>query len=358
MTPRELQRIFQKGECLSLDTMRLYAGGKLSAKSMHEVEKHLLECGLCAAAIDGFTTRRSKNIEKVSSNVHRRLAVYMNTPPRIPFMKRFGLAISAAVVLLVTGGGILLWVLASSSEPRPAAPHDTTQQQKQHSSEPAPAIPAPQAVLEEPPTATITETQAAVTASNSLAETAGKSESAKESGLPVALTPPPAEPPAIKTTTEPVATPQPTPANTRTPGPNTSPVRIKQVTLYSKTTHVEGSGRSESGSGGQLGPSKPRSVGFELDEMPHFPGGDTELKNYFLTNLKPVIANREQLKRLSTGLSFVVNAKTGEVSLPELSFSISPEVDAEIMRVVKAMPRWTPGSKRGLIDVRLGITFE
>lgn len=357
MTPRELQRIFQKGECLSLDTMRLYAGGKLSAKSMHEVEKHLLECGLCAAAIDGFTTRRSKNIEKVSSNVHRRLAVYMNTPPRIPFMKRFGLAISAAVVLLVTGGGILWWMLASSAQPQPAAPHDTTQQKKQHTSEPAAEIPATQTTLEEP-RPSIVENPTTVSVNNTVAEITPQPSAAKEAGQPAATPPPVAEPPVTKTTGEPVVAPQPAPSNTRTPGPNTSPVRVKQVTLYSKTTHIEGSGRSESGSGGQLGPSKPRSGGFELDEMPHFPGGDAELKNYFLTNLKPVIANREQLKRLSTGLSFVVNAKTGEVSLAELSFSISPEVDAEIMRVVKAMPRWTPGSKRGLIDVRLGITFE
>ncbi|MCA6362184.1 MAG: zf-HC2 domain-containing protein [Bacteroidetes bacterium] len=336
--------------------MRLYADGKLSAKSMHEVEKHMLECGLCSAAMDGFTTRRSKNIEKVSSNVHRRLAVYMNTPPPIPFMKRFGLAISAAVVLLVTGGGIIWWMLSSSAQPRPAAPHDTTQQQP-HGSEPAPAVPAPQAVLEEPRYTAVAESRPAAEVKNPPAETAIKSPPAKETTLP-ASTPPVAEPAAAKTTTEPVAAPQPAPASTRTPGPNTSPVRVKHVTLYSKTTHVDGSGRSEGGSGGQLGPSKPRSGGFELDEMPHFPGGDAELKNYFLTNLKPIITNREQLKRLSTGLSFVVNAKTGEVSLAELSFSISPEVDAEIMRVVKAMPRWTPGSKRGLIDVRLGITFE
>jgi hypothetical protein len=354
MTPRELQRIFQKGECLSLDTMRLYADGKLSAKSMHEVEKHMLECGLCAAAMDGFTTRRSKNIEKVSSNVHRRLAVYMNTPPRIPFMKRFGMAISAAVVLLVTGGGIIWWMLASPAQPQPSAPYDTTQQQKPRSNDPASAIPAPQAVLEEPRPA-IAQTTASVSITVPVAESAPTPLAAKAPATTATSAP---EPPAPKNTGEPTSTLLPTPSNTRTAAPNTSPVRVKQVSLYSKTTHVEGSGRSENSQSGQLGPSKPRNGGFELDEMPHFPGGDAELKNYFLTNLSPVITSREQLKRLSTGLSFVVNAKTGEVSLAELSFSISPEVDAEIMRVVKAMPRWIPGSKRGLIDVRLGITFE
>ncbi|MCU0434975.1 MAG: hypothetical protein MUC87_16075 [Bacteroidia bacterium] len=339
--------------------MRLYADGKLSAKSMHEVEKHLLECGLCAAAMDGFTTRRSKNIEKVSSRVHRRLAVYMNTPPPVPFMKRFGLAITTGVALLVAGGGILWWQLATNSPQQPAAPHDTTQQKEQHTSEPA-AIAANEQVAQENPQPGLPENEPVVTVAYQT--TTPAPEPVVQTQTTPAPTPPaPAnEPPATKTAGEPVTTPPPanTGANTRAPGANSLPVRVKHVNIYSKTTHIESSGRNESSPGGQLGPSKPRSGGFELGEMPQYPGGDAELKNYFMTNLKPVITNREQLKRLSTGLSFVVNAKTGEISSPELSVSISPEIDAEIMRVVKAMPRWSPGAKRGLIDVRIGIVFE
>jgi hypothetical protein len=92
--------------------------------------------------------------------------------------------------------------------------------------------------------------------------------------------------------------------------------------------------------------------------MPQFPGGDNALCNYFMRGIRTQNLSREQINRLSTGLSFVVNAKTGEVSDAQLSFSVSPEADAEILRLVKEMPRWIPGSKRGEIDVRLGITFE
>src|ERR1041384_7094841 len=103
MTAKELKRIFQKGECLTLDVMRLYNEKKLNKKSMHEVEKHLLECGLCAAAVDGLNPKRINEVNKLAEHIQRRLAVYMNTPPRVPFFRRFGFAIISALLLL--GGG-------------------------------------------------------------------------------------------------------------------------------------------------------------------------------------------------------------------------------------------------------------
>lgn len=359
MTPRELQRIFQKGECLSLDTMRLYQQGKLSAKSVHEVEKHLLACNLCTAAVDGLNPRRSKDIEKVSGRVQRRLAVYMNTPPRVSFLKRFGLALTAGVVLLVLGGGGVWWwmsherqpntapqrndtaqhtppTIPGQSETEAATPSVSTQQRPEQPAELISIAPGPTSEVAEP-------------VKYSLPTTSGeRSASPPEQTSPVSA----AEPKFIP------EQPGAAPASTRLPA--NTPLRVKSVTCYGKTTHVEpGSNRNSGGSSGQLGSARERKTdGFLLEEMPQFPGGDEALRNYFLTHLKPVAANRDVLKRLATGLSFVVNAKTGEVSAPELSFSISPEVDAEILRVVREMPRWVAGSKRGEIDVRIGITFE
>jgi len=84
MNPKELKQIFQRGKCLSLESMRLYNEGKLHSKTTHEVEKHLLECSLCASAIDGLSARRITDVTNVSSNINKRLAVYMNTPPTTP----------------------------------------------------------------------------------------------------------------------------------------------------------------------------------------------------------------------------------------------------------------------------------
>ena len=114
MTAKELKRIFQKGECLSLDTMRLYNEGKLNKKSMHELEKHLLECALCSGAVDGLNQRRLTEVNKLTDHIQRRLAVYMNTPPKIPFFRRFATLLIAGFILLV--GSCSWWFFASNKK--------------------------------------------------------------------------------------------------------------------------------------------------------------------------------------------------------------------------------------------------
>jgi hypothetical protein len=111
MTANELKRIFQKGECLSLDTMKLYAEGKLEKKSAHVVEEHLLECGLCAGAMEGLNSRRIAEVTKLSTHIQKRLSVYLNNPPKIPFFRRYGFTIIAGFLLL--GGGSTAVYLAT-----------------------------------------------------------------------------------------------------------------------------------------------------------------------------------------------------------------------------------------------------
>src|ERR1044072_4391127 len=123
MNPKELNRIFQRGNCLSLDTMRMYNEGKLPSKSAHAVEEHLLECSLCASAIDGLNARRISDVSKVSSNINKRLAVYMNTPPQTPILSRFGVAM--IVSSLVVAAGITIWLLSSSNNNPQKALADT-----------------------------------------------------------------------------------------------------------------------------------------------------------------------------------------------------------------------------------------
>jgi hypothetical protein len=118
MTSRELKRIFQKGECLSLDTIRSYQQGKLSAKSMHEVETHLLACSLCATASESYSLRHAREINKVVLGVERRLAIYMNTPPRTSFFKRFGMALTGSVVLIGILAAALWFILGSRKTPQ------------------------------------------------------------------------------------------------------------------------------------------------------------------------------------------------------------------------------------------------
>lgn len=82
------------------------------------------------------------------------------------------------------------------------------------------------------------------------------------------------------------------------------------------------------------------------EKMPQFPGGDVALMNYVRDNLK---YPEEAMKSGVQGhvvVKFVVSAD-GSVASPEVIRSVSPELDAEAVRVVESLPRWTPGTVDG-----------
>lgn len=354
MNPKELNRIFQRGKCLSLETMRLYNEGTLPSKSTHEVEKHLLECSLCASAIEGLNARRITDVTKVSSNIHKRLAVYMNTPPSTPILSRFGVAMIVSSVVIAIG--VTVWIFMGESvetkkeladtgavtryQP-PADPHNSSHTIPVNSEERS------------------QENGAVSVPGNVQNEYAGQSEpEIKVENLPA--TQPGNEKslvvdPEVK---EQQPGPPDPPENTRVASEDQF-LRIKSVIVYPPTTHTDKKPKGNGGGGnGQLDRSQNSKGDFELDEMPTYPGGNEALKNYILANFKPQKEDKQNLKRKTTGVMFQVNAKTGEVSGASLSFPISPLTDAELLRVVNAMPYWNPGKKRGTVDVMVGITFE
>jgi len=83
-----------------------------------------------------------------------------------------------------------------------------------------------------------------------------------------------------------------------------------------------------------------------IDEMPSFPGGNTALMNFLCQNVHyPVDA---QIKRIqgSVLVSFIVE-EDGSLSNIEISKSVAPILDAEAIRVIKAMPKWNPAKQKG-----------
>lgn len=360
MTAKELKRIFQKGECLSLDTMRLYIDGKLNKKSMHEVEKHLIECGLCTAAMDGLTPRRMAEINKLSSHIERRLAVYMNTPPSVPFFRRYAGSIAAGILLI--GAGFTWWYFAHDSSKEKNHLNDTAAVSGNTLNVSQPEI-KPELVTNtqqqtdpansNPGTDQVKNTSADFTSPDlRTAKTQPSDPNQQNQTLPQNNTPPA---PDNKTNPDPNSQAATSSPNTRNAN---QPVRVKSVIVYAPVTHNENKGGTKTAKGGQINKSGGSTASFQLDEMPTYPGGDAALRAYIMNNFKPVTIDRSKVSKLSTGVLFIVNAKTGSISAPELSFSISPEVDAELLRVIKAMPNWNPGKKRGELDIMLGITFE
>lgn len=86
---------------------------------------------------------------------------------------------------------------------------------------------------------------------------------------------------------------------------------------------------------------------FERVEVaPKFPGGRNAMESFLHKNLKYPAKAFEQKTEGSVFLSFVVD-KTGKVVNVNVFDGVSPELDAEAIRVVKSMPAWTPGMQRG-----------
>jgi hypothetical protein len=355
MDPKELKRIFERGNCLSLDTMRLYNEGKLPSKSAHQVEEHLIECSLCASAIDGLSKTRINDVTKVSSNIHKRLAVYMNTPPHTPILSRFGVAM--IVSSLVVAIGLTTWFLTRDTEIQNKELVDSgaVTQYQPPSKEPNTQV------ISEPSSVERSQENGAVSVQDNGERPTNASEPRE-----VVIENLPATQPGDKSVATLTVTPEEQPKNQPpVPEENTRVaqtdqfLRIKSVTIYPPTTHTDKKAKSNDGGGnGQLDRSKKSNAEFELSEMPSYPGGNEALKAYILNNYKAQKEDKDNLKRKTTGILFQVNAKTGEISGVSLSFAISPATDAELLRVINAMPLWNPGTKRGTVDVMIGITFE
>lgn len=83
-----------------------------------------------------------------------------------------------------------------------------------------------------------------------------------------------------------------------------------------------------------------------VEQMPLFPGGEEALRRYLATEVKyPVIAQENGIQ----GRVFVkfVIMPDGSVSNVEVARPFDPNLDKEAVRVVKSMPKWTPGKQRG-----------
>ena len=95
-----------------------------------------------------------------------------------------------------------------------------------------------------------------------------------------------------------------------------------------------------------------------VEKMPQFPGGMGELMNYLTKNVKyPKAAMKDSIQGRVI-VQFVIS-KTGKVTNPSIMRSVSPELDAEAIRVVSSMPLWAPGEQRGVpVNVKFTLPIQ
>ena len=83
-----------------------------------------------------------------------------------------------------------------------------------------------------------------------------------------------------------------------------------------------------------------------VDEMPEFPGGSNAMFEYLVKNIK-YPAEAEKAGIVGRVIATFVVEKDGSVSNAKVVKSVHPALDAEALRLIKGMPKWTPGKQNG-----------
>jgi protein TonB len=84
----------------------------------------------------------------------------------------------------------------------------------------------------------------------------------------------------------------------------------------------------------------------QVEQMPVFQGGESELRNFIGSSVKYPV---EAMKNKIQGKVFVgfIIAKNGSVRNVKIVRGADPMLDAEALRVVSSMPKWIPGEQKG-----------
>ena len=99
-----------------------------------------------------------------------------------------------------------------------------------------------------------------------------------------------------------------------------------------------------------------KNVVYDVTEtLPQFPGGQGVLMKYLAANIKYPASAVKAKKQGRVIVTFIIQ-KDGSVAKARIARSVDPELDAEALRIVKAMPNWTPGTQDGKpVNVKYAI---
>lgn len=89
----------------------------------------------------------------------------------------------------------------------------------------------------------------------------------------------------------------------------------------------------------------PDSIRVEV--MPEFPGGERAVMDFVSNNLKYPEAAKEMNIQGKVYVKFAVNTD-GKVSDIQIVKGLSKECDNEVLRVIRLMPDWKPGTLNGI----------
>ncbi|HPX76082.1 MAG TPA: energy transducer TonB [Bacteroidales bacterium] len=83
-----------------------------------------------------------------------------------------------------------------------------------------------------------------------------------------------------------------------------------------------------------------------VETKPEYPGGEAALLKYIADNtVYPPVAKENGIQG-RVFVQFVIDV-TGRVTKVQVARGVDPYLDTEAVRVVKTLPKWTPGKQRG-----------
>ena len=93
-----------------------------------------------------------------------------------------------------------------------------------------------------------------------------------------------------------------------------------------------------------------------VEQMPGFPGGDGELMKFIQKTIKYPAMAKENGITGTVYVQFVVDQNGEVVDVTVVRGAASKDLDQEATRVIKALPKWTPGKQTGK-PVRVQFTL-
>jgi len=118
---------------------------------------------------------------------------------------------------------------------------------------------------------------------------------------------------------------------------NEVPILADETTLASGLTNVD-------------------SVYTAVDEMPQYPGGDSELLKYFKNNIKQSEGKNESSTKMY--VQFTIN-KNGKAVNPNVLKNTDKELEKSVIDAVNKMPAWKPGKQNGkVVDVKYSLPIQ
>lgn len=121
------------------------------------------------------------------------------------------------------------------------------------------------------------------------------------------------------------------------------PVNVQYtLPLIFKLTDEEGIPQPDNASGSKMAPVNAGNQVFStVEQKPEFPGGEIGLVNYIAKNIRYPESAKEKNIEGRVVARFVVNSD-GTIGDVEIVRGIDPDIDAEAVRVIKSLPKFTP----------------